>query len=112
MNSFKKILIVMTCLVIITFIISGCAEKMSCEPIDVKLIEAYDEQVMEYGYQYDLLYGEFRYLPTGLKTVHHDPVYRVLYKSVYSDGRVTENWQTVTEQEYIKAVEFIRGIGQ
>lgn len=107
MKNSKKLLVAMTCLILIALVLSGCAEEISCEPIMVDVIEAYDSQEMEYGYVYDWWNGEYKYMPTGTKIVHHDPVYRVRYKSVYSDGRINEYWQTVTEEEYREAVKLI-----
>lgn len=95
-------------LLLIAVMLSGCAEEISREPIMVDVIEAYDLQEMEYGYVYDWVHGEYRYMPKGMKTVHHDPVYRVRYKSVYSDGRISEYWQTVNYEKYLEAVEQMR----
>jgi hypothetical protein len=93
-------------LLLIAVVLSGCAEKIPCEPVDVEYIEAYDSMEM----RYQLIYsgGGFQYMPVGLIPIHHDPVYRVRYKSVYSDGRINEYWKTVTYEEYLEAVEYMR----
>lgn len=104
----KKIIIIL-CLALSIITLVGCAEIVSREPIQVEMIEGYDSQEMEYGYVYDWVNGEVRYMPKGMKTVHHDPVYRVRYKVAYSDGRVNESWQTVDEKEYREAIEHMRG---
>lgn len=93
-------------LLLITVVLSGCAEMIPCEPVDVEYIEAYDSMEM----RYQLIYsgGGFQYMPVGSISVHHDPVYRVRYRSVYSDGRINEYWKTVTEEEYLEAVEYMR----
>lgn len=103
----RKAIIIIS-LLLIAVMLSGCAEEISCEPVDVKYIEAYDDQVMVYGYVYDWVHGEYKYMPTGTKIVHHDPVYRVRYRSVFSNGCINEYWQTVTEEEYQEAVEQMR----
>lgn len=95
-------------LLLIAVMLSGCAEEISCEPVMVDVIEAYDSQEMEYGYVYDWWNGEWKYMPKGTKIVHHDPVYRVRYRSVFSNGCINEYWQTVTEEEYQEAVEQMR----
>ena len=104
----KKIMVAITCVLLITVALSGCrAEMVSNVPIDTEFTEAYDSQEMEYGYVYDWIHGEYKYMPTGTKLVHHDAVYRVKYRKTYSDGYVNEYWQTVTEEEYREAVKQI-----
>ena len=92
-------------LLLIALVLSGCAEKIPCEPVDVEYIEADDSMEM----RYQLIYsgGGFQYIPVGLIPIHHDPVYRVRYRSVVN-GRINEYWQTVTEEEYLEAVEQMR----
>jgi hypothetical protein len=98
----KRILAIILLLVVI---LPGCrAEEVSNVPIDTDFREAYDAQEVEYGYVYDWLNGEIRYMPTGTKLVHHDAVYRVKYRTTYADGYVNEYWETVTEEEYREAV--------
>lgn len=93
-------------LLLIAVVLSGCAEKIPREAVDVEYIEAYDSMEM----RYQLIYsgGGFQYIPVGLIPIHHDPVYRVRYRSVCSDGRINEYWRTVTEEEYLEAVEQMR----
>ena len=106
----KRILAI---ILLLAVILPGCrAEEVSNVPIDTQVIEAYDEQKVEYDYIYDWVHGEYRYLPTGTKLVHHEAEYRVKYRKTYSDGYVNEYWETVTEKEYREAVKVLKGGGE
>ncbi len=104
----KKIAFVLCVILMITALV-GCAEVVSECPIDVEYTAAYDSEEMDYSYKYDWLNGEFKYLPSGLKTVHHDAVYRVLYERTWSDGSVNTLWKTVTKEEYETALKRLEG---
>lgn len=104
----KRILAIILLLVVM---LPGCArgEVVSIVPIDTDVIEAYDEQVINYQYVY--VGGALHYLPVGTKHVHHEEEYRVKYRKTYSDGYVNEYWETVTEEEYREAVKVLKGGG-
>lgn len=104
----KKIAFVLCVILMITALV-GCAEIVSERPIDVEYTAAYDSEEMEYSYKYDWVNGEFKYLPVGLKTIHHDAVYRVLYERTWSDGSVNTLWKTVTKEEYETALKRLEG---
>ncbi len=110
MTTCKKILVVMVWLMLMAMMLPGCrAEEVSNVPIDTDFREAYDSQEVEYGYIYDWINGELRYMPTGTKTVHHEAKYRVKYRVTYADGYVNEYWETVTEEVYREAVKALKG---
>ena len=81
--------------------LSGCQQKneVSRVPIDKSYTAPYDGVETEFVYKYNFLEGEFVLLPET-KTVHHDAVYKILYRVTYSDGNQAEVWETVTEEKY------------
>lgn len=108
MKNNKKLLVAITCLLLITVVLIGCrAEVVSVVPIDTEFTEAYDEQRAKYEYKYNWLGERLEYIFVGFETVHHDDKYRVKYQKTYADGYVNEYWETVTEEEYRDAVKQI-----
>lgn len=94
------------CAVLLLVLLTGCIEAVSEKVIDVEYVAAYDAMETVYNYKYDWWNGEFKYLPE-LKMVHHDDVYKVQYEIVYSDGTTSTRWETVTKEEYDKALSAI-----
>ena len=99
----KKIFI-MLCLVMTLVVFVGCYEMVSEKPIDARYTAAYSAMETVYGYKYDWLNGEFKYLPE-IKMVNHDEKYEVKYEVSYSDGSVVEEWRTVSKAEYEAAMQ-------
>ena len=100
----KTVLLICTALIILLF--TGCAEIVSEKPIDAEYIAAYDAMKTVYGYKYDWLNGEFRYLPE-IKMVHHEEKFKVQYERLYSDGSTETYWVTVSKAEYEDALKAI-----
>lgn len=94
------------CIALIVLIFTGCAEIVSEKPIDTEYIAAYDAMETVYGYKYDWLNGEFRYLPE-YKMVHHAAEYKVQYERMWSDGSTDTYWATVSKAEYENALKEI-----
>ena len=102
----KKILIIMTCFIVLCTILTSCAEVVSETPIDTEYIAAYDAMETVYEYKYDWINGEYKYLPV-YKQVHHSEVYKVQYKIVYSDGSETTSWRQVDKLTYEEACKIV-----
>lgn len=100
----KIIACIMMCVTL--FALASCAEKISETPVDVEYIASYDAMETVYEYKYDWWNGEWRLLP-NYKMVHHEEVYKVHYKVVYSNGDVLLEWKTVDKQTYEEAMRYI-----
>lgn len=88
-------------------IISGCYEaskrsEVSREAIDRRYTAAYDSIETDYQYKYNLFEGAFALVPE-VKTVHHEEVYEVLYRTTYDDGSTRDRWETVGKEEWEEA---------
>ena len=94
---------VLVCIAFVVVLLAGCAEIVSTKPIGTEYIAAYDAMETVYGYKYDWLHGEWRYLPE-LKMVHHEEEFKVQYERTWSDGSVEVYWQTVGKAEYENAL--------
>ena len=94
---------VIVCIAFVVVLLAGCAEIVSTKPIDTEYIAAYDAMETVYGYKYDWLHDEWRYLPE-LKMVHHEEEFKVQYEREWSDGSVEVYWLTVSKAEYENAL--------
>lgn len=104
----KKIAMVL-CVIFMITALAGCSEVVSEKPVDIEFTAAYDTEEMDYSYKYDWLNGEFKYLPSGLKTVHHPAKYKVLYERIWSDGKTDSCWKNVDVEEYEAARKVLEG---
>lgn len=86
---------------------SSAKEKVeiSRQVINYEYIEAHTEIETSYHYQFDILGEESFKLMPDTHTVHYDPEYKLEYLITYEDGTTKTEWETVTENEYMKAVE-------
>lgn len=100
----KIIVCLMIC--VMMFALVGCAVAISETPVDTEYIAPYDAMETVYEYQWDWWHGEYRLLP-NLKMVHHEEVYRVQYKIVYSNGDEQFKWRNVDKQTYEEAMQEI-----
>lgn len=99
------------CIALIVVFFTGCAEIVSEKPIDTEYIAAYDAMETVYGYKYDWLNGELRYLPE-YKMVHHEEEYKVQYERMWSNGYTDTYWVTVSKAEYENALKEIEKGGE
>lgn len=102
MKSAGRIVLLAALLLAVLAIISGCAAKrseVSREAIDRRYTAAYDSIETDYQYKYNLLEGAFALVPE-VKTVHHEEVYEVLYRTTYDDGSTRDRWETVGKEEW------------
>ena len=106
MKSAGRIVLFAALLLAVLAIISGCAAKrseVSREAIDRRYTAAYDSIETDYQYKYNLFEGAFALVPE-VKTVHHEEVYEVLYRTTYDDGSTRDRWETVGKEEWEAAV--------
>lgn len=97
-----RIVLFAALLLAVLAIISGCAAKrseVSREAIDRRYTAAYDSIETDYQYKYNLFEGAFVLVPE-VKTVHHEEVYEVLYRTTYDDGSTRDRWETVGKEEW------------
>lgn len=102
MKSAGRIVLFAALLLAVLAIISGCAAKrseVSREAIDRRYTAAYDSIETDYQYKYNLFEGAFALVPE-VKTVHHEEVYEVLYRTTYDDGSTRDRWETVGKEEW------------
>lgn len=104
MKSAGRIVLFAAMLLAVLAIISGCYEsskrpEVSREAIDRRYTAAYDSIETDYQYKYNLFEGAFALVPE-VKTVHHEEVYEVLYRTTYDDGSTRDRWETVGEEEW------------
>lgn len=106
MKSAGRIVLLAALLLAVLAIISGCAAKrseLSREAIDRRHTAAYDSIETDYQYKYNLFEGAFALVPE-VKTVHHEEVYEVLYRTTYDDGSTRDRWETVGKEEWEAAI--------
>lgn len=99
-----RIVLFAALLLAVLAIISGCYEaskrsEVSREAIDRRYTAAYDSIETDYQYKYNLFEGAFVLVPE-VKTVHHEEVYEVLYRTTYDDGSTRDRWETVGKEEW------------
>ena len=100
MKSAGRIVLFAAMLLAVLAIISGCYEASKRpEAIDRRYTAAYDSIETDYQYKYNLFEGAFALVPE-VKTVHHEEVYEVLYRTTYDDGSTRDRWETVGEEEW------------
>lgn len=104
MKSVGRIILFAALLLAVLAIISGCYEaskrsEVSREAIDRRYTAAYDSIETDYQYKYNLFEGAFALVPE-VKTVHHEEVYEVLYRTTYDDGSTRDRWETVGQEEW------------
>lgn len=104
MKRAKGIALLVILLLAVLAIISGCYEaskrsEVSREAIDRRYTAAYDSIETDYQYKYNLFEGAFALVPE-VKTVHHEEVYEVLYRTTYDDGSTRDRWETVGKEEW------------
>ncbi len=104
MKTAGRIILLAVLLLAVLAIISGCYEaskrsEVSREAIDRRYTAAYDSIETEYQYKYNLFEGAFALVPE-VKTVHHEEVYEVLYRTTYDDGSTRDRWETVGKEEW------------
>ena len=104
MKSAGRIVLFAAMLLAVLAIISGCYEaskrpEVSREAIDRRYTAAYDSIETDYQYKYNLFEGAFALVPE-VKTVHHEEVYEVLYRTTYDDGSTRVRWETVGKEEW------------
>lgn len=108
MKSAGRIVLFAALLLAVLAIISGCYEaekrsEVSREAIDRRYTAAYDGVETGYQYKYNFLEGAFVLVPE-VKTVHHEEVYEVLYRTTYDDGSTRDRWETVGKEEWEAAI--------
>ena len=99
----KRIALFLLAVVLLLGIVS-CGYKASRKEIgrvavDRRYTAAYDSIETDYQYKYNFIKGEFVLVP-DIKTVHHEEVYEVLYRTDYDDGSMRERWETVGKEEW------------
>ena len=101
MKSAGRIVLFAALLLAVLAIISGCYKRseVSREAIDRRYTAAYDSIETDYQYKYNLFEGAFALVPE-VKTVHHEEVYEVLYRTTYDDGSTRDRWETVGKEEW------------
>ena len=104
MKSAGRIVLFAALLLAVLAIISGCYEaskrsEVGREAIDRRYTAAYDSIETDYQYKYNLFEGAFALVPED-KTVHHEEVYEVLYRTTYDDGSTRDRWETVGKKEW------------
>ena len=102
-----RIVLFAALLLAVLAIVSGCYEaskrsEVSREAIDRRYTAAYDSIETDYQYKYNLFEGAFALVPE-VKTVHHEEVYEVLYRTTYDDGSTRDRWETVGKEEWEEA---------
>lgn len=107
MKSAGRIVLFAALLLAVLTVISGCYEaskrsEVSREAIDRRYTAAYDSIETDYQYKYNLFEGAFALVPE-VKTVHHEEVYEVLYRTTYDDGSTRDRWETVGKEEWEEA---------
>lgn len=99
----KRIALFMLTVVLMLVIVScgytTSREMVSREAIDRRYSAAYDSVETEYQYKYNFLERAFVLVP-DIKTVHHEEVYEVLYRTTYDDGSTRDRWETVGKEEW------------
>lgn len=102
-KSAKRIALFMLAVVLLLVIVScgytASREMVSREAIDRRYTAAYDSIETDYQYKYNLFEGAFALVPE-VKTVHHEEVYEVLYRTTYDDGNTRDRWETVGKEEW------------
>lgn len=102
-KSAKRIALFMLAVVLLLVIVScgytASREMVSREAIDRRYTAAYDSIETDYQYKYNLFEGAFVLVPE-VKTVHHEEVYEVLYRTTYDDGSTRDRWETVGKEEW------------
>lgn len=102
-KSAKRIALFMLAVVLLLVIVScgytASREMVSREAIDRRYTAAYDSIETDYQYKYNLFEGAFALVPE-VKTVHHEEVYEVLYRTTYDDGSTRDRWETVGKEEW------------
>ena len=105
-KSAKRIALFMLAMVLLLVIVScgytASREMVSREAIDRRYTAAYDSIETDYQYKYNLFEGAFALVPE-VKTVHHEEVYEVLYRTTYDDGSTRDRWETVGKEEWEEA---------
>ena len=77
-------------------------EEMSRIVVDTQYIPSYQGIETTYEYTYDIFSEEgFKKVPNTHSKIYPDE-YRLLYMVTYEDGTVTNEWVTVTKDEYLK----------
>lgn len=104
MKSAGRIVLLAALLLAVLALLSGCYEaskrsEVSREAIDRRYTAAYDSIETDYQYKYNLFEGAFALVPE-VKTVHHEEVYEVLYRTTYDDGSTRDRWETVGKEEW------------
>ena len=101
MKSAGRIALFVVLLLAVLVVLFGCRklEEVSREAIDRRYTAAYDSIETDYQYKYNLFEGAFVLVPE-VKTVHHEEVYEVLYRTTYDDGSTRDRWETVGKEEW------------
>ena len=97
---------ILICIALVVSLLMGCDEVVSEKPIGTEYIAAYDAMETVYGYKYDWINGEFKYLP-DIKMLHHAEEYMIHYERVWSDGYSETYWRTVSKAAYEDALKEI-----
>ena len=101
----KKALAIILIVLILLFVLCACSKaEAGREVIDWSYTAPYEGVETDYVYKYNLLKGEFVLVPE-VKTVHHDAVYKILYRVTYEDGSTADVWEVVTAAEYEKVTQ-------
>lgn len=109
----KKIVIAVLTVVLLAIIVAvvstSCSKEekfeISRQVINCEYIDGHSEIKTEYHYKFDILGKEsFKLLP-DTHSVYIEPEYKLEYLITYNDGTTKTEWVTVTENEYMKAVE-------
>ena len=99
----RVIFVAFAVLLILSMLLSGCAEEVSREVIDARFTPAHESVETEMKYKFNPLGSETFKLMPDVHTVYHPDLYEVQYRVKYSNGYEQDTWTAVSFPEYKEA---------